>query len=71
MQWHLAVRVRVSAVAGLDGSILKRHSTGSNNWVIESSDNSGREFDICDRSLHEVGERYEETRKEEGQKRNW
>jgi hypothetical protein len=40
--------------------ILKRHSTDSNNWVMESSDNSDGEFDICGR------ERYEETEKKRG-----
>ena len=50
--------------------ILKRHGTGSNNWVVESSDNSNGEFDICDRSLLEVGELYEETEKKRGKKRN-
>jgi hypothetical protein len=33
---------------------------------MESNDNSNGEFDICDRSLLEVGERYEETEKRRG-----
>jgi hypothetical protein len=31
--------------------------------MMESSDTSDGEFDICDRSLHEVGERYETEKK--------